>query len=199
MDAQTSPSKYRSILFGSNSNPYDPPGTAGDLQYDSTNYRSLFLPYRLDRLVIAAVLASMVNAVSICIFHSHGTGVIGTPILTPLAAQSIVWIPIVCLAGPILIPSMPDVCRQTFATLFLSVGVTFSINNLSGHYLGKFIFVETYGIYPTFTFCLLPAFATLGVTLVRARDRLLAVGHMVAWALIIAAIYGAFFLLGAVV
>lgn len=101
--------------------------------------------YRLDALTIAAIAAAALDAWTTYYFIAHGLGSEANPILAPLARHSLVWIPIYLLAQPLLIPVMPDVCRQSFATGVLAAGLICGINNLCGIYGGRYILVDVVG------------------------------------------------------
>ena len=134
-------------------NPYEPSRTDAPHAADANPNGNLFVPYRLDWLVSSAIAFTVLVSYGTYLVQSNGTGVIVDPILSRLVAHSVIWIPIYRLGSPILLPLMPDVARQTYGVLFLSIGVLFSINNLSGHYFGNFVFVDNLGFFPTVGFC----------------------------------------------
>ena len=101
--------------------------------------------YRLDALALAAIAAATLDSWTTYYFIAHGLGVEANPILAPLARHSLIWVPDYLLAKPLLIPAMPDVCRQAFATGFLAASLLCGINNLCGIYAGKFILVDLLG------------------------------------------------------
>ena len=76
---------------------------------------------------------------------SHGLGVEMNPVLGPLVQRSLIWVPVYLLTNPLLIPAMPDVCRQSFAVFYLAIGLLFSINNLCGIYAGNSVLVDCVG------------------------------------------------------
>jgi hypothetical protein len=178
-----------------NLNPFDPPSMVRDQGHGTLDEQSLFGPYRLDALVIAAIIASVVTAVSIWIFHVNDTGFIGEPVLTTLAARSRVWIPIYCLAVPSLIPFMTGVCRQAFATLFLCTGTLLATNNLLGHFNGNFVIVETFGLYEVLGACLLFALLVFWLRAFRTRSVAQSGRNAIRWLLIAVSIHFVFFLI----
>jgi hypothetical protein len=111
--------------------------------------------YRLDALTIAAIAAATLDAWTTYYFIAHGLGTEANPVLATLARHSLIWIPIYLLAQPILIPAMPDVCRQPFATGFLAAGLLCGINNLFGIYAGTYIVVDRLGFPAIVTICML--------------------------------------------
>ena len=177
-------------------NPYEPTHAEIEKRKLTFNDEAIFVPYRLDWLVWAAIGASLLDSISICIFQSKGTGAIGDLILAPLAAHSLAWIPIYRLAVPLLIPMMPNVCRQSFAVFYLSVGVVFCVNNLSGHYLGTFVFVDSVGLYPTLAICFVLGFLTFCVQSARSGSLARSIRIAVTWLALAVIIQGIFFAVG---
>ena len=88
----------------------------------------LLNPYRMDLLVLAALL---VNAVGTGIVYSllDGFVALSDPVLAALIEKSVLWLPIYRLLPILLLPAMPDVCRQTFASFYLAVGILFGVND----------------------------------------------------------------------
>ena len=171
----------RILVTESPPNPYAPTSPETGSKYPTYDQESLFTPYRLDGWAIAAISASVLDSVSIGLLLSQGTGVIRDPILGPLAARSLLWIPVYRLAVPLLIPLMPKVCRQSFAVFYLAVGLLFSINNFSGHYAGWFVFVDSFGLYVSLALCLIPATQAFGVYSMRAGDFARSLRTTLAW------------------
>jgi hypothetical protein len=101
--------------------------------------------YRLDALALAAIAAAALDAWTTYYFIAHDLGFEANPVLAPLARHSLIWIPAYILAQPLLIPMVPDVCRQSFATGFLVAGLLCGINNLCGIYAGRYILVDLFG------------------------------------------------------
>ena len=130
-------------------NPYEPTRVQSGDESLTRSHHTLIVPFRLDGLTVAALTACLVDAVSIWIFFANGTGIIADRILAPLAASSAAWIPIYRLAVPVLIPVMPQTCRQSFAVFCLTSGIGFSINNLSGHFWGDFVLLSHVGLFET--------------------------------------------------
>lgn len=182
------------LLTQSAPNPYAPGPAEIDRQRHGDE-ESLFVPYRIDRFAMAAILASLLDSISIGLILIYGTGVIGDPILGPLAAHSLFWIPIYRLAVPLLIPLMPQVCRQSFAIFYLAVGVLFSVNNFSGHFIGWFVFVETIGLYVSLAICFVPAIQAFGVFAIRSGKFARPLRITVAWIVIALMIQATFFII----
>ncbi len=176
-------------------NPYEPTLAPIERQ-DRTLHESFLVPYRVDWLVLAAIVVSFLDSITICVFHTSRTGVITDPILAPLANHSLAWIPVYRLAVPLLIPIMPNVCRQSFAVFYLFVGLLFGINNLSGHYLGRFVFVDSIGLYPTVGICFLFASLAFCVRLASSRNTAQSFGNTAAWLVLAVMLQGIFFAVG---
>ena len=153
--------------------------------------------YRLDALTIAAIAAASLDAWTTYYFISHSLGVETNPILAPLAPHSLIWIPIFLLAKPLLIPAMPDVCRQSFATGFLAGGLIFGMNNLCGIYAGKYILVDRFGFPAITAVCMVLGTIAFGYQLVakntgRAwvlRSLAIAIGWIALFAIVDATFY----------
>lgn len=105
----------------------------------------MIAPYRLDALTGAMLAATALDAWTTYYFLSHGLGVEMNPVLAPLVQQSLVWVPVYLLTPTLLVPAMPEVCRQSFAVFYLAIGLLFSINNLGGIYAGSFALVDSVG------------------------------------------------------
>ncbi len=105
------------------------------------------ITYRLDLLTLSTIAATALDAWTTYYFIAHGLGVETNPILGPLAKHSLIWIPVYGSTPALLIPTMPDVCRQTFAIPYLAAGVLLGINNLCGIQLGWFALIDSLGFY----------------------------------------------------
>jgi hypothetical protein len=180
-------------------NPYEPTLLQGDDQTPRPIDDTLIVPFRLDWLTLAAFVASLMDAVAIWIFFSNGTGMIGDRILAPLASKSPVWIPIYRLAVPMLIPVMPQTCRQSFAVFYLATGVAFSINNFSGHFLGKFVFLDSIGLLPTGAACFVFAIVAFYLGVMHSRNVTRSLRNTMAWTAFAALIQFAFYLVDHVI
>jgi hypothetical protein len=101
--------------------------------------------YRLDALTIAAIAAAAFDAWTTYYFMAYDLGLEANPILASLARHSLIWIPVYLMAQPLLIPAMPDICRQSFAIGVLTASLLCGINNLCGIYAGKYILVDLLG------------------------------------------------------
>lgn len=170
-----------------------------DARKENDTNESMWTPYRVDLWAIAAICAAIINATSIWIFFSSGTGAILEPILTPLAHHSVAWIPVYSLAVPLLIPFMPNTARETIAALFVATGMIFGTNNLCGHFLGRFIFVDNFGLYPTFACCVLIAVAVLAFSLMRSGNVIRAIQGTALWGFIALAVHGVFLVISRIV
>ncbi|KAA5536082.1 hypothetical protein FYK55_28215 [Roseiconus nitratireducens] len=175
-------------------NPFAPSTKLAELELIPGTPERLVGPYRVDLWAATTFLATLLNASSIWIFFTNGTGAILEPILTPLAQQSALWIPVYCFAVPLLIPFMPDTVRQTFAALFISVGLIFGINNLCGHFLGAFVFVNTFGWYQTVVCCLVIALLVFAQCVSRSGHFARLCHFTAKWATIAVCVHGFFFL-----
>ena len=101
--------------------------------------------YRLDALTIAAIAAAALDAWTTYYFMAYDLGFEANPILASLSRHSLIWIPVYLMAQPLLIPAMPDICRQSFAIGVLTASLLCGINNLCGIYASKYILVDLFG------------------------------------------------------
>src|SRR5689334_16248839 len=76
---------------------------------------------------------------------SRHYGVELNPVLAPLIRHSLVWIPIVLLSLPLLVPLLPEICRFVFGVYFGVAGLLFGANNLGGILYGRYFLVDMFG------------------------------------------------------
>jgi hypothetical protein len=99
---------------------------------------------QLDALTFAAIVAASLDTWTTYYFIAHRLGIEKNANLALLAEHSLLWIPIVILSPPLLIPILPEVCRQSFAAFYLTLGLLFGLNNLAGIYAGRYILVDVF-------------------------------------------------------
>jgi hypothetical protein len=157
------------------------------------------ISHRLDAYTLTAILAAALDAWTTGYFLVHRLGVETNPILAPLVRHSLVWIPIVLLSRPLLIPLLPDVCRQAFAVFYITTGTLFAINNASGILAGSYFLVEVFSFESVIIAGLMFGVITFaGYLLVRKGQPTAAraVAQALVWIAIFAAFDGIFALIG---
>jgi hypothetical protein len=102
------------------------------------------ISYRLDALTFAAIAAAALDAWTTYYFLAHNLGVEKNAVLALLAQHSLAWVPVFIMSRPLFIPFLPEVCRQTFAVFFLTVGLLFGLNNLGGIFAGSYFIVDIF-------------------------------------------------------
>ena len=152
--------------------------------------------YRVDLLMTVMLLATALDAWTTFTFLDRGLGVEVNPVLAPLAAKSLVWVPIYLFATPLFVPAMPELCRQGFAGYFSSIGLLLGLNNLSGIYRGDYFLIDSIGMVPVLVLSVgvgaVSLFAralSIGSNREQLRHGLIAVG---VWTLVALAVQASF-------
>ncbi len=102
---------------------------------------------------------------------SGGLGVEKNPVLAPLAQHSLLWVPVYLFTPTLLVPAMPDVCRQSFAAFYLGLGLLLGINNLRGIVAGSFFLIDGVGFPAVVAACLFVGATVFAVQLSTASAR----------------------------
>jgi hypothetical protein len=139
---------------------------------------------------MAAMFAAMaLDAATTCFFLSRGLGVEMNPVLAPLVQQSLIWVPVYLFAQPLLVPTMPEVVRESFAAYYLAVGLLFGINNLCGMLLGTYVLVDNLGFEAVRAGGLIVAATTFAGRLAARKTTWKSAGQCIAIALLWIAVF----------
>jgi hypothetical protein len=158
------------------------------------------ISYRLDSLTIGTIAVAALDAWTTYYFITHGLGVEKNAILASLAQHSLLWIPVHTLMRALLVPMMPDVCRQTFASSLLTAHSLLAGNNLSGISIGRFILVDTIGFAAVVGISASVGVITFIYQLATKHSSCASVAYSTAlvmvWLIILSAVEGVFYLIG---
>ena len=139
------------------------------------------VPGGFDGLLIAALLATVLDAGTTFWFLRSGVGFETNPVLAPLAQRSLIWVPIYIIAPKLILLMMKKVFRDPFALFFLITGLLLSINNLDGIFNKRFFIVDTFGLAGVLTAGFICAAGWFFVRLAREPRKLLTIACALAW------------------
>ena len=158
------------------------------------------MSYRLDFLTVGMIAATALDAATTYYFISRGVGQELNPVLGPLTERSLIWIPIYFAIPTLLVPAMPDVCRQTFAVPHLIGGLVFGMNNLGVILSGQAPILDAIGYYNLEAAVLLIGLLTFAYQVkTRSKDWASAIKStrtVFTWIVAIAFLEGVFYLAG---
>ncbi|MCG8648649.1 MAG: hypothetical protein MI861_02385, partial [Pirellulales bacterium] len=101
--------------------------------------------YRVDLLILAMFSAAALDMGTTYYFVSQHLGTEANPVLGPLVRHSTLWIPLYLAVPTVFIPTMPEVCRQSFAAGHAATSFLAGSNNLSGILTGNYFWVDRFG------------------------------------------------------
>jgi hypothetical protein len=152
--------------------------------------------YHLDVLTVSSLAATLLDIGTTCWFLAAKAGTEANPVLAPLAARSLLWVPVYLGGRNLLIPAMARIYREPFALGFLLSGLLCGINNLTGILAGSFFLVKAIGILALGAVAVVPALVWFAIHLARTTGKWRALGGTVAWVGLFGLVEGAFYLLG---
>ncbi len=176
-------------------NPYEAPNTESLVDVHPTRERFAMLP-RLDWFTGSVLASSFASAIGIYLYFTQGISSIGDPILAPLAAQTIVWIPIYRMATPALVLFMPQTSRRAFGLFHLVISIGACVNDFGGVYFGEWVFVSAIGLIPSFLFCVTLGIAVFAYELWKAERRTQVIVHGFGWLAITLGLQTMFWMIG---
>jgi hypothetical protein len=181
------------MLATSSLNPYEPSRVLSPRQVDASVRESFLVPYRLDLLTLITIAASAIHSLTVWWFLSNGSGRILDPDLARLASHSLLWVPIYHLTGPALLAVMPRTCRESFASLFLAIGIVFSINNACGALWGRFVVMENVNLPTAVGICVASALVVFAILTISRQHRIRTLLHGMTWLCVICLLKSVFY------